>query len=337
MSKAGNTTFLKSAAATFMLRAVAVFMFIGAVDTGHALEDRAPSELTWFRTTDAQINSLVSRPRECLKSPVSADIRLGRLAFNSPRLLGGQAGRMGLSCGSCHRSGRGNEDFFIEQLSDRIGTADISHHFLSSAGGDQVFNPKPIPDLANRFALKVQNPDSEAFSELLVRLIEIEFDGQAANETVFESIRSYLRANDIKHCAKPYVDESRSLSSDWILIEDGISVLKTVSAHNSALNQSAITTFVASSMRAQLERFYRLYSIEPNSALDRELKSLSSALQRNFMSNEGSYTTKGSAKPLAAKLDILLPRFITLKQHLQRLETNSYYNQKLASQALMKQ
>ena len=267
-----------------------------------------------------------------MKSPLSLDVRLGRLAFKSPRLLGGQAGRMGLSCDSCHRSGRGNQDFFIEQLSDRPGTADISHHFLSSAGGDQLFNPKPIPDLANRLALKVQDNDSQDFSELLVRLIEIEFDGQVADEKVFESIRSYLRANDIKYCAQPYADEPRSLSSDWIIIEDGLIVLQTLAPRASASNHYVINKFVASSMRAQLESFYRLYSLQPNQALDHELKSLSSVLQRDFLASEDTL----KAKPHVKNIDLLVSRFAALKRQLQSLESSSYYNQKLARQALMK-
>lgn len=269
-----------------------------------------------------------------MKLPVSLEVRLGRLAFKSPRLLGGQAGRMGLSCDSCHRSGRDNQDFFIEQLSDRPGTADISHHFLSSAGGDQVFNPKPIPDLANRLALKVQDNDSQAFSELLVRLIEVEFDGQAANERVFESIRSYLGANDVTHCAQANVDEPRSLESDWIMIEDGFNILQTLATQAPASSDLAVAKFVASSMRAQLESFYRLYSLQPNKELDLELKSLSSVLQRNFLAREDASESKLKAKPSIAMLEHMVLRFTALKRQLQRLELSSYYNQKLARQAL---
>jgi len=240
---------------------------------------------------------------------------------------------MGLSCGSCHRSGRGNDDFFIEQLSERPGTADISHHFLSSAGGDQVFNPKLIPDLANRPALKIQDVYSDAFTALLRRLIEIEFDGQRANDTVFESIRSYLDANSIDHCDTSSSDQHRSLGSDWVLVSDGLNALKNLDLEADASELVSTTHFIASSLRARLETFYRLYSIQANDALDRELKGLSMDLKHGFMQAD-EVALRAS---LGSNLKKVETRFAALKQELVRLELKSYYNSELAKQALIQQ
>ncbi|MGF7473737.1 hypothetical protein WFJ45_23635, partial [Salmonella enterica subsp. enterica serovar Minnesota] len=77
--------------------------------------------------------------------PLNDSARIGRAAFNSPLLLGGQAARAGLSCASCHRNGRGNPDFHFPGISGAPGTADVTASLLSSHRGDGQFNPKPIP------------------------------------------------------------------------------------------------------------------------------------------------------------------------------------------------
>ena len=42
-----------------------------------------------------------------------------RLAFRSPSVLGGAAGKLGLACDTCHPNGGINRDFFVPGLSDR--------------------------------------------------------------------------------------------------------------------------------------------------------------------------------------------------------------------------
>jgi len=62
-----------------------------------AADFRQPTELAWFNDQASQLEALSQKPVECVALSEDPRLRLGRLVFNSPRLLGGQAGRMGLS------------------------------------------------------------------------------------------------------------------------------------------------------------------------------------------------------------------------------------------------
>ena len=88
-----------------------------------------PKLLSWL-ATDANLIKAMQSPSECINTNIrnqklNKQIILGRLAFQSPALLGGQAARKGLSCESCHNSARGNPYFFIENISSSPGTADV--------------------------------------------------------------------------------------------------------------------------------------------------------------------------------------------------------------------
>src|SRR5690606_35041701 len=67
----------------------------------------------WLAPGADPVAALSLAPPECLPPGSSRggrrslDIEVGRAAFRSPLLLGGQAARAGISCESCHRSGRG--------------------------------------------------------------------------------------------------------------------------------------------------------------------------------------------------------------------------------------
>lgn len=134
---------------------------------------------------------------------VISQIEIGEIAFESPALLGGAAGRMGLSCASCHINGRGNPDFQLEGVSGEAGTADITGSLLSKVRGDAVFNPVPIPDLAARDGKQMKDRTGDAFRGKLHGLIVEEFDGQEPPAAVFEAVRAYLNALDVRWCADP--------------------------------------------------------------------------------------------------------------------------------------
>ena len=54
---------------------------------------------------------------------------------------------MGLSCESCHAGARINPHFYLPELSDAPGTADVTSEWASKVRGDGMRNPVAIPDL----------------------------------------------------------------------------------------------------------------------------------------------------------------------------------------------
>ncbi len=143
---------------------------------------------------------LTHRPSECLAKPADAEraylVELGRAAFRTPLLLGGQASRAGIDCETCHRAGRGNPDFDFPGVSGAPGTADVTTSVLSSHRGDGIDNPKPIPNLSGpKAALKVsQDPASPALERFIHGIVTEEFDGDEPPPAVLKGLAAYVRA-----------------------------------------------------------------------------------------------------------------------------------------------
>lgn len=143
---------------------------------------------------------LTHRPTECLGAATDADaayeIELGRAAFRTPLLLGGQAARAGISCETCHRSGGTNPDFDFPGVSGAPGTADVDTSVLSSHRHDIALDPKPIPNLSGpKSALKVdQNPASGALDSKIEEIATQEFDGAPPPPAVLKGLAGYVRA-----------------------------------------------------------------------------------------------------------------------------------------------
>ena len=143
---------------------------------------------------------LTRRPTECLAMPTDAEtaylVELGRAAFRTPLLLGGQGARAGLSCESCHRDGRNNPDFAFPGVSGAPGTADVTTSVLSSHEMDSAHGAKPIPDLSGpKSALKFdQDPASNALAGAIDRIITREFDGNEPPPAVLAGLAAYVRA-----------------------------------------------------------------------------------------------------------------------------------------------
>ena len=130
---------------------------------------------------------------------------IGRVAFRSPLLLGGQAARVGLSCSSCHRNGRANTRFHFPGLSGDAGTADVTASLMSSHRGDGIFNPKTIPDLAGDPAkLKIsRDPDKDDLKRFIRGLITQEFDGPEPPPAVLDGVVAYVRSLSPASCKGP--------------------------------------------------------------------------------------------------------------------------------------
>lgn len=160
----------------------------------------------WLATGADPVRALAYAPAECLKRPTGREsayaVEVGRAAFRSPLLLGGQAARAGLSCESCHRSGRGNPQFHFPGVSGAPGTADVTASLFSTRRGDGVDNPKPIPDLAApKSSLKIaQDTESHALERFIRGLVVEEFDGREPSPRVLSGLAAYVRANSPSAC-----------------------------------------------------------------------------------------------------------------------------------------
>lgn len=161
---------------------------------------------------------LTTEPTECYAPTEAsrASAEIGRAAFRTPVLLGGQAARAGLSCESCHRGGRGNPDFLFPGVSGAPGTADVTSSLFSSHRGNGRDDPVPIPDLSGeRDRLKVPPASLETFIHGLV--VE-EFDGPEPSPAVLKGLADYVRSLRPDACPAP---ATRAVSVQELLDDAG--------------------------------------------------------------------------------------------------------------------
>ena len=233
-------------------------------------EQRLPRELDWLSPGADLAQALAPGLPECLNPQAPKQAILGRLAFESPALLGGQASRMGLSCAGCHPNARTHPQFMIEGLSSSAGTADVSLGFLSAHADDQTFNPKPIPDLA--YPLSIKDRRSAEFTAKLVTLIETEFDGEPAPPAVLDALQRYLVNVDIRFCHSRESEEAELAGANmWQL--QGLRINQTVEwIQTAALEEDRDTVeFLVRTARRRLETLYLAYGLANNAELDEEL------------------------------------------------------------------
>ena len=182
-------------------------------------------EARWV-APNAVYRNLTREPAECFAPPADPagwrSAAIGRIAFRTPMLLGGQAARAGLSCASCHRNGRGNPDFLFPGLSGEPGTADVTHSLVSRSRGDGQFNPRPIPDLGGpRAALKIdQRRETRALETFIRGLVAEEFDGRDPPSEVLEGLATYVRSLRPQACGRS--DERVTLASRLSLVEQAV-------------------------------------------------------------------------------------------------------------------
>jgi len=152
---------------------------------------------------------LTRRPVECLAPPADPGwaylVELGRTAFRTPLLLGGQAARAGIACETCHQNGRANANFHFPGISGAPGTADVTASLFSTHRGDDIFDPVPIPDLGGpKAALKIsQARGSPALERFIHGLVTEEFDGAEPPPAVLAGLAAYVRALNPAACPTP--------------------------------------------------------------------------------------------------------------------------------------
>lgn len=126
-------------------------------------------------------------------------VAAGRLVFRFPGLLGGEAGRAGLSCESCHPSGHVHGGFFIPGLSGRPGTIDLtSSAFYRPERDNGAFDPVAIPSLRGVASRRVFFRDRRAtsLSAAAASVIEDEFGGSPPPLAIQAALLAYLRQLD---------------------------------------------------------------------------------------------------------------------------------------------
>ena len=196
-----------------------VFCFAGATAWSAELPIRAAR---WIAPGADKVKLLSEKPSECLGTPAARElgyqVEVGRAAFNTPLLLGGQASRAGLECESCHRGGRTNRQFFFPHVSGRPGTADVTTSVFSSHRGDGIDNPKPIPDLSGpRKLLKVsRDPGKPDLRNFIHGLVTEEFDGAEPPPAVLDGLAAYVRSLAPEACPPGPTTPIRMESVRWL-------------------------------------------------------------------------------------------------------------------------
>jgi len=178
----------------------AALVLAGAASALAGLGDAPIRGMLWIAKGADPARALGSVPTECLKVPadpaLAQKVEVGRAAFRTSVLLGGQAARAGINCETCHRAGRTNPDFLFPGVSGAPGTADVTNSLFSTHRGNGIDDPKPIPDLAGPKArLKIsQVPADRKLEPFIHGLITEEFDGPEPTPAVLEGLADYVRA-----------------------------------------------------------------------------------------------------------------------------------------------
>jgi hypothetical protein len=281
---------------------LALLLALAATTALAADAPRPPLQaMSWIPHDADPVRVFATQPTECLTLPTdpaaARSVEIGRAAFRTPVLLGGQAARAGLSCESCHRSGRGNPDFQFPGASGEPGTADVTLSLFSSHRGNGVHDPKPIPDLSGpKDRLKVASPDLPKF---IHGLIVEEFDGHEPPPAVLAGLADYVRALSPAACPTA----AREPASPGRLLDDARRALKAAQASLAADDRPTAVLMIAAA-RARLFLIDERYAAQPAliaglRAADAEL----AALQADVREGRPD-TAQGLARWAAASRDL---------------------------------
>jgi hypothetical protein len=213
-----------------------------------SLGDAPIRGLEWVARTADPAHALGSVPTECLKIPadpaLAARIEVGRAAFRTQVLLGGQAARAGVNCETCHRNGRTNPDFLFPGVSGAPGTADVTNSLFSTHRGNGIDDPKPIPDLSgSKGRLKIdQDPGQKKLEPFIHGLITEEFDGPEPTPAALAGLAAYVRALSPAACPA----QAREPLNVALLMSDTRRALKAAQAQAIAGDDTTAVLMVAS-------------------------------------------------------------------------------------------
>jgi hypothetical protein len=302
--------------------------FVGA-GAFAALGDAPIRGLLWTAPGADPARALGSVPAECLKIPadaaLAASVELGRAAFRTPVLLGGQAGRAGITCETCHRSGRDNPDFLFPGVSGAPGTADVTNSLFSTHRGNGIDDPKPIPDLSGpKSRLRIsQTPADRALEPFIHGLITEEFDGPEPTPAVLDGLAAYVRALDPAACP----ERPRRPLDVRLLMSDARRAIRAAQKQVAASDAATATVMVASA-RSRLGLIDERYGA-PSLADDR------TALRAADRKLADAQTALRERRPDAQRrLAAWLADAGRLETELEAAETKSLFNPARLAQAL---
>ena len=291
-------------------------------ELSHAKDSIKLPEVAWLSDKADVVKALSQQPSECLNPDAPQIATIGRIAFESPALLGGQAAKMELSCSSCHLFGRGNPDFFIQAISTKAGTADITHSFFSSKGGDNTVTAVTIPDLADRSQTAIDDRTSNEFRNKLAQLVETEFDGQPASKPVLDGLQAYLANIDLKYCQTD-ATTTVSLEQDWQRVMEAVDALSNYTDYET-------NVFLVRAARKRLEKIYLRFRASDDYKAEGQLIKLSRKLERLSLRN---IKVEAQAKKVSLWLELAKDLYTRLKAS----EAKSLYNPEIIKQQLAKQ
>lgn len=233
-----------------------VALGLAAADTPELSAIRASR---WMARDADPVRVLGFVEQECLRPAIGDDaylVEVGRAAFRTLLLLGGQAARVGVSCETCHQGGRRNPDFLFPGLSGAPGTADVTTALFSSHRDDGIDNPRPIPDLSGpKTRLKVsQDPAASTLERFIHGQITEEFNGAEPPPAVLKGLADYVRALRPEACP---AQERRPLHE----ADEAGNAVRAVRVAIEALDRRDPDTAVlmAASARGQLGLIYERY------------------------------------------------------------------------------
>ncbi len=252
------------AAAVLSLTAACLFLAAaGAADLSALGASR------WMAKGADPMRVLGTVEAECLHPPAAGEqaylVEVGRAAFRTPLLLGGQAARAGVACDTCHQGGRRNPDFQFPGLSGAPGTADVTTALFSSHRDDGIDNPKPIPDLGGpKSRLKVsQDPASGQLEGFIHGQITEEFNGAEPPATVLKGLAAYVRSLSPQSCP---AQERQSLHAADYAADAARAVEAAIEALDRRDPDTAVLMLAAA--RSRLGLIYERYD-QPDGAASR--------------------------------------------------------------------
>lgn len=303
---------------------IAIFAVLCSAAVARAGETPVFRALSWL-APGQEFEALSAEPAGDMKlTQVLADkdqeIAIGRALFETPVLLGGQAAKAGLSCGSCHTNGRDNPHFQFPGVSGAPGTADVTHSFFSAKRGDGTFNPVRIPDLAKPGKVS-RMPEQQDLEKFVTALIVEEFDGDIPSASAIRALSAYIRAlcDGCQKTMRPVTVQSQ--------LDHIEQVLKILDARRAGLSADVVHLLLASA-RHQLGLIHERYAAPDLSLQRAALKKLSldlMQLQRNVAKDSSNNYLQSSG---------ILEDFSTMRDDLTRLESRSLYNPEKLAQAV---